>query len=68
MPSSFVSFWCGAARCLHSQTNNRPASAGPSTFYRGWTALFVRVAPLYVIYLPVYEQVRVRVFGLGYMT
>ena len=33
--------------------------------YRGWTALFMRVAPLYIIYLPAYEQVRVRVFGLG---
>ena len=40
---------------------------GPAAFYRGWTALFVRVAPLYILYLPIYEQVRVRVFGLDYM-
>ena len=41
---------------------------GPAAFYRGWTALFVRVAPLYILYLPIYEQVRVRVFGLDYMS
>jgi hypothetical protein len=40
---------------------------GPSAFFRGWTPLFVRVAPLYVCYLPVYEQFR-RLLGLGYMT
>ena len=36
------------------------------SFFRGWTPLFVRVAPLYVCYLPVYEQFRRRL-GLGYM-
>ena len=38
---------------------------GPLVFYRGWTPLFVRVAPLYVLFLPAYEQVR-RLLGLGY--
>ena len=39
---------------------------GPSSFFRGWTPLFVRVAPLYICYLPVFEQVRV-LLGIGYM-
>lgn len=38
---------------------------GPRAFFRGWTPLFVRVAPLYVLFLPAYEQVR-RALGLGY--
>lgn len=41
-------------------------SEGLLGFFRGWTPLFVRVAPLYVIYLPVYEQVR-RLLGIGYL-
>ena len=39
---------------------------GPTAFFRGWTPLFVRVAPLYICYLPVYEQVR-KMLGLGYL-
>ena len=39
---------------------------GLFSFFRGWIPLFVRVAPLYVCYLPVYEQCR-RHLGLGYM-
>ena len=35
-------------------------------FFRGWTPLFVRVAPLYVCYLPLYEQFR-KALGLGYL-
>lgn len=34
--------------------------------FRGWTPLFTRVAPVYVLFLPAYEQVR-KVFGLDYM-
>ena len=41
---------------------------GAVVFLRGWLPLFSRVAPLYVLYLPAYEQIRVRVFGLGYMS
>ena len=36
-------------------------------FYRGWSVLFIRVAPIYILYLPVFEQIRV-LLGLGYMT
>jgi len=39
---------------------------GALSFFRGWTPLFVRVAPLYICYLPVYEQVR-QMLGLGYL-
>ena len=35
-------------------------------FMRGWVPLFMRVAPLYVLWLPAFEQVR-SAFGLGYM-
>ena len=40
---------------------------GVGVFFRGWVPLFTRVAPLYVLYLPLYEQVR-RLVGLDYMT
>ena len=40
---------------------------GISVFYRGWTPLFTRVAPLYMLYLPVYEQVR-NWMGIGYFS
>ena len=40
--------------------------AGVGAFFRGWTPMFARVAPVYVLYLPAYEQVR-RAFGLDYM-
>lgn len=39
---------------------------GPAVFFRGWTPLFSRVAPLYILFLPAYEQVR-RLLGLDYM-
>ena len=39
---------------------------GPAVFFRGWVPLFSRVAPLYVLYLPAYEQFR-KMLGLDYM-
>ncbi|KNC50658.1 uncoupling protein 2 [Thecamonas trahens ATCC 50062] len=39
---------------------------GPMVFYRGWTAFFVRLAPLNLVLFPLYEQLR-RLFGLEYM-
>eukprot|EP00947_MAST-08B_sp_MAST-8B-sp1_P004227 g4227.t1 len=39
---------------------------GPAVFVRGWLALFGRQAPLYVVFLPLYEQMR-RLLGLGYL-
>ena len=43
------------------------AKEGIGSFFRGWAPLFVRVAPLYICYLPCYEQFR-KCLGLGYMT
>ena len=40
--------------------------SGVLGFFRGWVPLFMRVAPLYVCYLPLYEQLR-RALGLGYL-
>ena len=37
---------------------------GFRAFFRGWVPLFVRVAPVYIFYLPLYEQVRL-LLGLG---
>ena len=39
---------------------------GASVFFRGWTPMFARVAPLAVVFFPVYEQIR-RLVGLGFM-
>ena len=44
---------------LHSEVGLRG-------FFRGWTPLFTRVAPLYIVYLPAYEQFR-KAAGLGYL-
>jgi hypothetical protein len=35
-------------------------------FFRGWVPMFCRVAPIYNIYLPFYEQVR-KMLGIGYL-
>jgi hypothetical protein len=40
-------------------------NGGIRNFFRGWVPLFVRVAPVYIFYLPLYEQVRL-LFGMGY--
>ena len=42
------------------------STEGPRVFFRGWTPLFCRLAPLYCVFLPMYEQAR-RLFGLGYL-
>ena len=39
---------------------------GPLAFYRGSTAFFVRTVPIFTLYFPIYEQVRLRL-GMGYM-
>ncbi len=39
---------------------------GVGVFFRGWSPFFVRVVPLFVINLPLYEQIR-RVLGIGYL-
>ena len=33
---------------------------------KGWTPFFARVAPLHCFQMPLYEQIRVRMFGLDY--
>jgi len=35
--------------------------------YRGWTPLFMRIGPLFIINMPLYEQCR-RLLGLSYLT
>jgi hypothetical protein len=40
---------------------------GLRIFFRGWTPFFGRLAPLALITLPLYEQIRKRVFGLEYL-
>ena len=39
---------------------------GPLAFYRGFTPFFVRLAPVFVVSLPLTEQIR-KLAGLGYM-
>jgi len=36
---------------------------GLGFFYRGWSPFFIRVAPLHVIQMPVYEQIRMAICG-----
>lgn len=36
---------------------------GLGFFYRGWSPFFIRVAPLHVIQMPVYEQIRMKMCG-----
>jgi len=40
---------------------------GFQIFFRGWVPMFGRVAPIYCVYLPFYEQVR-KMMGIGYLT
>ena len=39
---------------------------GPRAFYRGSSAFFVRVVPIFTLYFPIYEQVR-KLMGMGYL-
>ena len=39
---------------------------GFGAYYRGSTAFFVRVVPIFTLYFPIYEQVR-KLLGLGYL-
>ena len=40
---------------------------GPAAFLRGWSANFARLAPLFALYLPIYEQIRLAL-GIGFMS
>lgn len=42
------------------------SEAGPRGLFRGWSLFFARVAPLFVVQLPLYEQVR-SMLGMGFM-
>lgn len=42
-------------------SNNRP-----TVFFTGWTLLFIRLGPLFLINMPLYEQCR-RMLGLSYL-
>ena len=39
---------------------------GPTAYYRGSSAFFVRVVPIFTLYFPIYEQVR-KLMGMGYL-
>lgn len=39
---------------------------GMAAFFRGWTPLFARISIIFSVYMPAYEQVRARVFAMGY--
>lgn len=41
---------------------------GIAVFYRGWSPFFLRLVPSFVLMLPLYEQVRSKIFNIGYMT
>ncbi len=41
------------------------AKEGVGGFYRGSAALFAKLAPLYLLSMPLHEQIR-RMMGLGY--
>ena len=56
----------GGGRKISSIAREIMVKEGPLGFYRGWTALFIRVAPLYCCFLPVYERFRLAL-GLGYL-
>ena len=42
------------------------AEGGPQAYYRGSSAFFVRVVPIFTLYFPIYEQVR-KLMGMGYL-
>ena len=42
-------------------------SRGLAGFWRGWVPAYVRLGPIMVFFPAVLEQVRSRVFGLGYL-
>ena len=54
--------WESLAQCVRAML----AEGGPAILFRGWVPFFARVAPLFVINLPLYEQLR-RLFGLGFL-
>jgi len=54
--------YSGVSECVMDMVR----SEGPMVFYRGWTPFFTRLAPVLTLYMPLYEQVRKHVFGLGY--
>eukprot|EP00966_Prymnesium_polylepis_P082141 1902799-Prymnesium_polylepis.1 len=54
--------WDSLAQCARAMV----AEGGPMIFFRGWVPFFARVAPMFVINLPMYEQLR-KLFGLGFL-
>jgi hypothetical protein len=40
---------------------------GAAGFFRGWVPAYLRIGPLFVMMPALIEQVRVRLFGLGYL-
>eukprot|EP00466_Bigelowiella_natans_P019682 jgi/Bigna1/91130/estExt_fgenesh1_pg.C_890053 len=54
--------YSGPIHCVQSMIKEE----GVAVFYRGWTVFFTRVAPVFTVLMPLYEQVRC-LFGLGYL-
>ena len=52
---------------LLAREQQQADEGGVRAFFRGWTPFFGRLAPLSLISLPLYEQIRRRVFGLEYL-
>ncbi|CAD7924225.1 unnamed protein product [Amoebophrya sp. A120] len=52
----------GISNCVRSLWREE----GVRGFYRGWLPLFSRFGIIFCIYMPAYEQLRARVFSIGY--
>jgi hypothetical protein len=50
------------SKCIREMHKER----GPRVFFQGWSLFFARVAPLFVIQLPLYEQTR-KWMGMDFM-
>ena len=54
--------YAGVADCVRRLA----AEGGAAIFFKGWTVQFIRVAPLFAVNMPLYEQFR-RLVGLSCM-
>jgi hypothetical protein len=55
-------YYSGPVACAQELVRDE----GITVLYRGWSVFFGRVAPVFIVMLPLFEQVR-NAFGLGYM-
>ena len=57
----------GAYRSLWHCCTTLVREEGPLSFYKGSTVFFSRCAPIFLMYFPMFEQVR-RILGMDYMS